>query len=138
MHFFFVQEFFFFLNKMWLLESLSRVVVAGPFKSQAEMAKKLGVSQQYVNRQIKKCNFRFTLDGHTVIARRGKEFVGGEKRSSDKEALAMRLGVSPKAVEKVFAKHKSGVLETPPRESENSKTQIRGKTSSPRSPRFVE
>ena len=37
---FFVPEFFFFLNKMWLLESLSHVLVAGPFKSQAEMAKK--------------------------------------------------------------------------------------------------
>ena len=50
---------------MWVLESLSKVVVGGPFKSEAEMAKKLGVSQQYVNRQLKKYNFLFYLDGKT-------------------------------------------------------------------------
>ena len=98
---------------MWLLESLSHVLVAGPFKSQAEMAKKLGVSQQYVNRQIKKNKFIFHLDGQQVIARRGKEFVGGGKRGSDKAELAMRLGVPRKAVEKVLAKNTSGVVQTP-------------------------
>ena len=98
---------------MWVLESLSHVVVAGPFKSQAEMAKKLGLSQQYVNRQIRKYKFRFRLDGQDVLARREKEFVGGGKRGSDKEELAMRLGVSEKAVDEVLRKHTSGVLETP-------------------------
>ena len=98
---------------MWLLESLSHVLVAGPFKSQAEMAKKLGVSQQYVNRQIKKGQFVFTLGGKQVLARREKEFVGGGKSGSDKDELAMRLGVSRKEVEKVLTKHASGVLETP-------------------------
>ena len=98
---------------MWLLESLSHVLVAGPFKSQAEMAKKLGVSQQYVNRQIKQNKFTFQLDGKKVIARRAKEFVGGGKSGSDKEELAMRLGVSRKAVEKVLAKNTSGVVQTP-------------------------
>ena len=98
---------------MWLLESLSHVLVAGPFKSQAEMAKKLGVSQQYVNRQIKQNKFIFHLDGQKVIARREKEFVGGGKRGSDKEELAMRLGVSQKAVEKVFAQNSFGLLQTP-------------------------
>ena len=98
---------------MWLLESLSHVVVAGPFKSQAEMAKKLGLSQQYVNRQIRKYNFRFCLGGQDVIARREKEFVGGGKRGSDKEELAMRLGVSQETVEKVLRKNRSGFIQTP-------------------------
>ena len=98
---------------MWVLESLSHVVVAGPFKSQAEMAKKLGLSQQYVNRQIRKCNFRFCLDGQQVIAHREKEFVGGGKRGSDKEELAMRLGVPEKAVGQVLAQNSSGLLQTP-------------------------
>ena len=98
---------------MWVLKSLSKVVVAGPFKSQTEMAKKLGLSHQYVNRQIRKNKFSFQLDGQKVVAIREKEFVGGGKRGSDKEALAFRLGVSEKAVEKVLVKHTSGVLETP-------------------------
>ena len=112
MHFF-VPEFFFPQIKMWVLESFSHVVVAGPFKSQAEMAKKLGLSQQYVNRQIRKCNFRFRLDGQNVIARREKEFVGGGKRGSDKEELAMRLGVSQKVVDKVLSQNSSGLIQTP-------------------------
>ena len=45
---------FFATSKMWFLKSFSKVVVAGPFKSEAEMAKKLGVSQQFVNRKIRK------------------------------------------------------------------------------------
>ena len=98
---------------MWVLKSFSKVVVAGPFKSQTEMAKKLGVSHQYVNRQIRKGQFVFTLDGKKVVAIREKEFVGGGKSGSDKDELAFRLGVSRKAVEKVLAKHTSGVLETP-------------------------
>ena len=98
---------------MWVLKSFSKNVVAGPFKSQAEMARKLGVSQQYVNRQIQKCNFLFHLDGQKVIAYREKEFVGGGKRGSDKEELAMRLGVSKEAVEKVFRKNRSGFVQTP-------------------------
>ena len=98
---------------MWVLESFSRVVVAGPFKSQAEMAKKLGVSQQYVNRQINNSNFLFHLDGQKVLAIRQKEFVGGGKRGSDKEELAMRLGVPQEAIEKVLRKNSSGLLQTP-------------------------
>ena len=98
---------------MWVLKSFSKVVVAGPFKSQTEMATKLGVSHQYVNRQIRKGQFVFTLDGEKVVAIREKEFVGGGKSGSDKDELAFRLGVSRKAVEKVLTKHTSGVLETP-------------------------
>ena len=98
---------------MWVLKSFSNVIVAGPFKSEAEMARKLGVSQQYVNRKIKKREFRFRLDGRNVIAIRQKEFVGGGKHGSDKEELAMRLGVSKEAVEKVLSKNSSGLLQTP-------------------------
>ena len=98
---------------MWVLESLSHVVVAGPFKSQAEMAKKLGLSQQYVNRQIRTGNLRFRLGKRDVMAHREKEFVGGGKRASDKEELALRLGVSQKTVEKVLRKNRSGFIQTP-------------------------
>ena len=98
---------------MWVLESFSHVLVAGPFKSEAEMAKKLGLSQQYVNRQIRKCNFRFRLNGQAVIAHREKEFVGGGKRGSDTEELALRLGVSQEAVDKVFRQNRSGFVQTP-------------------------
>ena len=98
---------------MWVLESLSKAVVAGPFKSEAEMARKLGLSQQYVNRQIRKGNFLFHLDGEKVLAIREKEFVGGGKRASDKEELAQRLGVSQEVIEKVFRKKTSGIIQTP-------------------------
>ena len=98
---------------MWVLKSFSKVIVAGPFKSQTEMAKRLGVSHQYVNRKIRKGEFIFQLDGQKVVACREKEFVGGGKSASDKDELAFRLGVSRKAVEKVLANHTSGVLETP-------------------------
>ena len=98
---------------MWVLKSFSKDVVAGPFKSQTEMAKRLGVSHQYVNRKIRKGEFIFQLDGQKVVAVREKEFVGGGKSASDKDGLAFRLGVSQKAVEKVLANHTSGVLETP-------------------------
>ena len=98
---------------MWLLISFSKVVVAGPFKSQAEMAKRLGVSQQYVNRKIRKGEFSFQLDGKPVIAREHNDFVGGGKKGSDKKDLAMRLGVSKEAVEKVLQKNSSGLLQTP-------------------------
>ena len=97
---------------MWVLKSFSKDVVAGPFKSQTEMAKRLGVSHQYVNRKIRKGEFIFQLDGQKVVAVREKEFVGGGKSASDKDGLAFRLGVSQKAVEKVLANHTSGVLET--------------------------
>ena len=98
---------------MWVLESFSRVVVAGPFKSEAEMARKLGLSQQYVNRQIRKGKAVFNFEGKKVLAIREKEFVGGGKRASDKEELAQRLGVSQDAVAKVLRKKTSGMIQTP-------------------------
>ena len=98
---------------MWVLKSLSKAVVAGPFKSEAAMARKLGVSQQYVNRQIQKYNFLFHLDGEKVLAVREKDFVGGGKRASDKEELAQRLGVPQEVIEKVFRKNTSGIVQTP-------------------------
>ena len=76
---------------MWVLISFSKVVVAGPFKSEAAMARKLGVSQQYVNRKIRKREFRFRLDGRDVIACRHQEFAGGGKKGFDKADLAMRV-----------------------------------------------
>ena len=98
---------------MWVLESFGGVVVAGPFKSQAEMAKKLGLSQQYVNRQISNGILRFRLDGRDVLARRQKEFVRGGKKGSDKEELAQRLGVPQEAIGKVLRKNSSGLVQTP-------------------------
>ena len=64
---------------MWVLKSLSKVVVAGPFKSEAEMARKLGVSQQYINRQLRKYNFLFHLDEKKVAAHRAPAFMAGTK-----------------------------------------------------------
>ena len=98
---------------MWVLESFSHVVVAGPFKSEAEMAKKLGLSQQYVNRKIRNGNLRFRFDGQDVLARTEKEFVGGGKKASDANELALRLGVSQEAVDKVLCKNSSGLVQTP-------------------------
>ena len=88
---------------MWVLESFGGVVVAGPFKSEAEMAKKLGLSQQYVNRQIRNCNFRFRLDGRDVLARREKEFVGGWKKSFRQRRACHEARSSPKKPLKKFS-----------------------------------
>ena len=126
--------------KMWVLESLSKVVVAGPFKSEAALARKLGLSQQYVNRQIRKCNFLFHLDGQKVIARRETEFVvcGKNITANTKEDLAMKLGVSQDAVDKVLRKKTSGIIQTPKGEVTNSKIKTRGKNNFSCSSRFVE
>ena len=106
---------FFATYKMWLLKSFSKVVVAGPFKSEAEMAKKLGVSQQYVNRKIRKNERVFHLDGEKVIAFRETKFVasGTNITATSKEDLALKLGVSQDAVAKVLRKKTSGIFQTP-------------------------
>ena len=98
---------------MWVLKSISGVVVAGPFKSEAEMAKKLGVSQQYVNRQIRKGNLLFHLDGKKVIANREIAFMAGKQPFYAKEDMAQVLGVPQEAIERVFKKKTSGVIQTP-------------------------
>ena len=98
-----------------MLKSFSKVVVAGPFKSEAEMAKKLGVSQQYVNRKIRKHDRVFSLDGKKIIAIHEANFVacGTNIEATNKEDLALKLGVPPDAVEKVLRKKTSGVVKTP-------------------------
>ena len=98
---------------MWVLESLSHVVVAGPFKSEAEMARKLGVSQQFVNRQLKQIKLRFIFDGRPVIARRAAGFAAGTKTFTRQEDIGEFLGVPQEVIDKVFRKHTSGVVKTP-------------------------
>ena len=100
---------------MWVLESFSRVVVAGPFKSEAALARKLGVSQQYVNRKIRTNERVFYLDGEKVIATRETKFVasGTNITATCKEDLALKLGVSQDVVDKVFRKKTSGFVQTP-------------------------
>ena len=95
---------------MWVLKSFSKVVVAGPFKSEAEMAKKLGVSQQYVNRKIRKHDRVFSLDGKRVIAIQEANFVacGTNIEATSKEDLALKLGVPPDAVAKKRKKTSCG------------------------------
>ena len=95
---------------MWVLKSLSKVVVAGPFKSEAEMARKLGVSQQYVNRQLRKYNFLFHLDGKKVVAHRAPAFMAGTKKIYMKEDMGQILGVPQEAIEKVFRKKLLGLF----------------------------
>ena len=98
---------------MWVLKSFSKVVVAGPFKSEAEMAKKLGVSQQYVNRKVRTHRGVFHLDGKKVFASREPQFASGNITATCKEDLALKLGVSPDAVAKVLRKKTSGYIQTP-------------------------
>ena len=98
---------------MWVLESFSKAVVAGPFKSEAEMARKLGVSQQFANRQLKQMNLRFNLDGRTVIARRVPEFLAGTKTFTRQEDIGEFLGVPQEVIDKVFRKNTSGFVQTP-------------------------
>ena len=98
---------------MWVLKSFSNVVVAGPFKSEAEMAKKLGVSQQYVNRKLSKSDILFHLDGQKVNARRAPAFLAGTKRFLDKEDIGEFLGVPQEVIDKVFRKKTSGFVQTP-------------------------
>ena len=98
---------------MWVLKSFSKVVVAGPFKSEAEMARKRGLSQQFVNRQLKQMNLRFFLDGEKVVAHRLPAFMAGTKTFTRKEDIGEFLGVPQEAVEKVFRKKNSGFVQTP-------------------------
>ena len=110
---YFIFGCFFATYKMWVLKSLSKVVVAEPFKSEAEMARKLGVSQQYVNRQLRKYNFLFHLDGKKVVAHRAPAFMAGTKKIYMKEDMGQILGVPQEAIEKVFRKKTSGFVQTP-------------------------
>ena len=89
------------------------MVVAGPFKSEAEMARKLGVSQQYVNWQLRKYNFLFHLDGKKVVANRAPAFMAGTKKIYMKEDMGQILGVPQEVIEKVFRKKTSGFVQTP-------------------------
>ena len=98
---------------MWVLESISGKVVAGPFKTQAAMAKVFGVSQQFVNRKIKTCNRLFHLDGKRVIAKREAEFAVGKKTFYTKSDVAIFLGVPDADVARVFKKNSSGFVHTP-------------------------
>ena len=100
---------------MWLLKSFSKVVVAGPFKSEAELAKKLGVSQQFVNRKIRNHDRVFSFDGKQVIAIQEANFIacGTNIEALTKEDLALKLRVPPDAVAKVLRKKTSGIIQTP-------------------------
>ena len=100
---------------MWLLKSFSKVVVAGPFKSEAEMAKKLGVSQQFVNRKIRNHDRLFSFDGKQVIAIQEANFIacGTNIEALTKGDLALKLRVPPDAVAKVLRKKTSGIIQTP-------------------------
>ena len=98
---------------MWVLESISGKVVAGPFKTQAAMARVLGVSQQFVNRKIKTCNRLFHLDGKRVIAKREAEFAVGKQTFNTKSDVAIFLGVPESDVARVFKKKSSGFVHTP-------------------------
>ena len=98
---------------MWVLESFGGKVVAGPFKTQAAMARVLGVSQQFVNRKIKTCNRLFHLDGKRVIAKREAEFAVGKQTFNTKSDVAIFLGVPESDVARVFKKKSSGFVHTP-------------------------
>ena len=99
--------------KIWVFKSISGVVVKGPFKSEAALAKKLGLSQQYVNRQIRKSEYLFHLDGKKVIAAREKAFIAGKQTFYTKSDMAIILGVPQEVIERVFKKKSSGVIQTP-------------------------
>ena len=89
------------------------MVVAGPFKSEAEMARKLGVSQQYVNRKICKSDILFHLDGQKVNACRVPGFLAGTKTFTDQKNIGKFLGVPQEVIDKVFRKNTSGFVQTP-------------------------
>ena len=64
---------------MWVLVSFSGKTIGEPVKSEAALAKKLGFSQQYINRQLKKGKNLFNFEGQKVLVRRKMEFSANGK-----------------------------------------------------------
>ena len=87
----FFQKVVFFVTpfKMWVLKVRSTEKVVGEFKSQAALAKYLGLSQQYVNRKIRK-------DGEGVVFGKEKEFVCHSKKTPPPAGAAKPQPAKPK------------------------------------------
>ena len=107
---------------MWVLKSRATKEVVGKFKSQAAMAKHLGLSQQFVNRKIRKegqCAV-FKLDKKEVVC---QKHDGEEQPKNPKEKVEMEAPPPPKKVPPVPAPRRKNLpppvpAPRPPRENE--------------------
>ena len=96
---------------MWVLFSGGKVI-GEPAKSEAEIARRLGFSRQYLNRKLKKKESAFLFKGKRVCVRRQMEFRAGKKVFETKKQMAGFLGVSLQEINSIFSKNDCGVVET--------------------------
>ena len=99
-------------TKMWVLVSSGGKIVGEPTKSESAMAKRLGLSRQFLNRQLKKGKNGFIFQGKAVLVKRQMEFSAAGRQFETQNQMADALGLSRSAVARVFKTETTGVVQT--------------------------
>ena len=96
---------------MWVLVSFGKIV-GDSVKSESAIAKRLGISRQYLNKQLKKGKNHFMFRGMPVLVMRQMEFSAAGQEFETQNQMADALGLSRAAVARVFKTGKTGVVQT--------------------------
>ena len=119
---------------MWVLVSHGDKIIGEPTKSESAMAKKLGVSRQFLNKQLKKGKNGFIFQGKAVLVLRQMEFSATGRQFETQNQMADALGLSRSAVARVLATETTGVVQT--KEGKEVKiSRIAGPTFAPACPK---
>ena len=119
---------------MWVLVSHGGKIVGEPAKSESEIAKRLGLSRQFLNRQLKKGKNGFLFQSTPVLVKRQMEFSAAGRQFETQNQMADALGLSRTAVARVFKTETSGVVQT--KEGKEVKiSRIAGSTFAPACPK---
>ena len=97
---------------MWVLVSHGDKIIGEPAKSESAIAKRLGVSRQFLNKQLKKGKNCFVFKGTAVLVLRQMEFSAAGQEFETQNQMADALGLSRTAVARVFKTGTTGVVQT--------------------------
>ena len=113
-----------------------RCNIGEPAKSESAIAKRLGVSQQFLNKQLKKGKNCFVFKETAVLVLRQMEFLAAGKEFETQNQMADALGLSRSAVARVFKTGTSGVVKN--KEGKEVKiSRIKGSTFVPACPKPI-
>ena len=119
---------------MWVLVSHGDKIIGEPANSESEIAKRLGISRQFLNKQLKKGKNCFIFQGTAVLVLRQMEFSAAGQEFETKNQMADALGLSRSAVSRVFKSGTTGVVQT--KEGKEVKiSRIAGSTFAPACPK---
>ena len=99
-------------TKMWVLVSHGDKIIGEPAKSESAIAKRLGVSRQFLNKQLKKGKNCFVFKGTAVLVLRQMEFSAAGQEFETQNQMEDALGLSRTAVARVFKTGTTGVVQT--------------------------